>query len=333
MNIKIWDHLSKHQARDAVRLGLQSAVAAAVVYGLMQSMSIPEKFVGVLSAVLVIETSIGESIGNSTDRFLATIVGCLIGISCLYLMPSGYGVIGGLAISMFVMNGISAFKPTWRYGVVAAVALSINPAENPMTVAWDRSIAIGLGVVIGTLAAIVVWPDKSSSRAWRHIKLAQACIADYLEDAVDESISNKHDTDFDTYANRYSTHISAARSLTAQVRFSDNDKLKEALEATDNLNHAVTLIKTISGKTDNVHKDSKDVKDVIATVSETFCEAARKLANSESLKDVSFDKLDKEIKKLSTALDDAGSEDTVEQSAFVFAVTQTRNSLDNLNQI
>ena len=70
----------------------------------------PEKFVGVLSAVLVIEKSVGQSLGSSFDRFAAPIVGCVIGILCLIVAPSGYGTVLGLAVSLFVMNFIAVFR-------------------------------------------------------------------------------------------------------------------------------------------------------------------------------------------------------------------------------
>lgn len=329
-----FDTIPKYKARDAIRLGIQTAIAAATLYAIMEALTLPEKFVGVLSAVLVIETSVGASIGNSGSRFLATISGCVIGLASLYIMPTGYGVIGGLIISMFVMNGISVFKPSWRYGVVAAVALAINQNADNMTVALDRSLAIGLGVVVGTIASVIIWPEKSSTRAWRNLRIATGTIADYLDQAIGESVSEDEDTDFSEFANKYSTHISSARSLAAEIKIADKQKLLDAIDVTEKLYHSVVMIQRISGRTNNVHDGSDDIHGVIDSIRELFCDAAGHIANSKGLDDFSFEKLDDEITKLKDQLGNTQPDDeTFQQNAFVFAVMETRDSLHMLRGI
>ena len=76
---KIPFDVSKEKVRDAFRLALQSSISAVITYSLMQSFGLPEIFVGVLSAVLVVEPSIGNTFNQAQGRIVATIVGSAIG--------------------------------------------------------------------------------------------------------------------------------------------------------------------------------------------------------------------------------------------------------------
>lgn len=85
MQLRLPD-IHQHEIRDAARLAIQSAASAVIIFGLMHSPGLPEVYIGVLSAVLIVEPSIGSTLGQASDRFLATLVGSLIGLVCLLLL-------------------------------------------------------------------------------------------------------------------------------------------------------------------------------------------------------------------------------------------------------
>ncbi|MDF1658793.1 MAG: FUSC family protein [Verrucomicrobiales bacterium] len=177
--------------KKAVRLGIQSSVAAAVLFVVMQYFELPEKFVGVLSAVLVVAPGIGGTLSKAKDRFLSTVVGCIVGSVCLLALPGGYGTAVGLAVSMLLMNLLVGFFPDWRYGIVAAVALALGSDGDVWQTAFDRCFAIGLGVVIGTSASLVVWPEKSSTRADHSLQAAIKALIDYFNLTLDSAVENE----------------------------------------------------------------------------------------------------------------------------------------------
>jgi uncharacterized membrane protein YgaE (UPF0421/DUF939 family) len=104
-------NISNWELRDTARLAIQSACAATVTFLAMQWAGLPEKFVGVLSSVLVVQPSAGNTIGAAWDRILATLIGCIIGIVCLTLLPGGYGTAVALAVAMLAMNAVAGFRP------------------------------------------------------------------------------------------------------------------------------------------------------------------------------------------------------------------------------
>ena len=145
---------SQREMKDAARLAMQSAVAAAATYLAMQVIGMPEKFVGILSAVLVIQPSVGNTMGEAWDRVAATLIGSAIGAACLLLLSGAYATAGALALSMLVINAVAGFRPEWRYGAVAAVALSLGAESDLWQTTQDRALAIGLGALIGIVVFV-----------------------------------------------------------------------------------------------------------------------------------------------------------------------------------
>ncbi|NND88974.1 MAG: hypothetical protein HKM28_06990, partial [Flavobacteriaceae bacterium] len=78
MNLPISFGLSKSSQIDALRLAIQSSVSAIMTYVIMSSFQIPEIFLGILSAVLIVSPSIGDTYHQAKQRILSTIIGCLI---------------------------------------------------------------------------------------------------------------------------------------------------------------------------------------------------------------------------------------------------------------
>lgn len=175
------DSIARADRRDALRLGVQSAVSAAVFFLLMRALGLPEVFVGVLSAVLILSESSDGSIGLGIDRVVATAFGSVVGVICLLALPYGWGTVTALVITMFVINAVSVLRPGWRYGVVAAVALSLGAEANAVEVSLERGQSIVLGVLVGILVSFVVWPERAATRYRRHRDAALRALRDRLE--------------------------------------------------------------------------------------------------------------------------------------------------------
>jgi uncharacterized membrane protein YccC len=163
-----------------------------------------------LSAVLVVQPTVGHTLGASLDRIVATLVGSVLGLLCLLILPGGYGTAVALGLCMFGVNLLAGFFPQWRYGVVAAVALALGSSENILETAMDRALAIGIGAVLGTVVTLVVWPDRAIVRAKRHLRLALHAITDRLDAAVDSASGGAHD-DASQARRRYHKHMENAR--------------------------------------------------------------------------------------------------------------------------
>jgi len=231
--------LDPQKTRDAFRLGLQSAVAAALCFIIFGMIGSDEEFVGVLSAVLIVQPSIGRTVSAGWERLLATLVGSAVGLLCLFLLPNGYGVAIALAIVMFVMNFISGFRANWRYGVVAAVALALADTTGNYDIAKARAIAIGIGILIGIGVSLIVWPESSAKRGFRHRKAALNAAAERFGWAMkDEADSDEEDG----ARRRFHTALSDGREVTRAAKAGDTERLNNTFDAIEELYNSIIVI-------------------------------------------------------------------------------------------
>ncbi|HKJ79887.1 MAG TPA: FUSC family protein, partial [Prolixibacteraceae bacterium] len=103
--------------KDILRLSLRSAIAAVLTYVIISYIKPDQAFLAILSSVFIINYNIGGTLSAAKNRFLATLLGCILGFLAVWLLPSGWGTSVALAVSMLLLNAIAAVKSEWRYGV------------------------------------------------------------------------------------------------------------------------------------------------------------------------------------------------------------------------
>ncbi|MGB3626119.1 MAG: FUSC family protein [Henriciella sp.] len=233
-------NLANQKSRDALRLGIQSAIAAAVTFIAIDAVGTDEKFAGILTAVMIVQPSIGGTTSQGWDRMISTIVGCVIGVACLFLLPSGYGTLAALVFAMFVMNFIAGFRPGWRQGVVAAVALSLSHAEDgSVDVAIARATAIGIGIVAGIIVALIVWPDSAAHRAERHRQAIWQALRDRLAAVM---AFDRDEEGADSARRAYNSALSDAREATRAMHSKKRGAGQKRLNALEELYSSIMLL-------------------------------------------------------------------------------------------
>lgn len=320
--------VSKREAQDAVRLAVQSAAAAAATFLGMQALGLPEKFVGVLSAVLVVQPTVGNTLGEAMNRFIATVVGSLVGVVCLFLLPGGYGTALALAVSMLVMNAIAGIRPEWRYGVVAAVALSLGSEANALEAAQERGVAIGGGALIGALASIVVWPDSATKRARRHLETALRAASARLDDAIDGAQGKKSERGQEE-RRRYHSNIESARRAAEEIRFDDGEEIRTRIENAEKLYNSVLILNRVAEETDDAADGGNGYRDQVEEIRSLCCKVAEGLAEGDAEQDGRLDEIDDALATVRDAASDTSADpaEHVLKNALVFGLGEVRDSL------
>ncbi|NTZ41990.1 hypothetical protein G7A66_02550 [Altererythrobacter sp. SALINAS58] len=322
--------ISKGELRDATRLAFQSALAAAIMFSLMKATGMPERFIGVLSAVMVIQPTAGAAMSEAKDRFVSTVVGAAIGFACLTLMPSGYGTAAALALSMLAINFVAGFKSEWRYGTVAAVALALGSDSDVMQTAIDRSLAIGVGVVIGTLVSLIVWRESSEKRAMRHLRRAMNALADYVDQAIDR-VGDKDKSDKDARRN-YDENISAARDASSSIHMNDSAFYDDQIDNVDQIWGAARFINRIGKEDDSF---GEELIDKIDAIKKNSCKVLTALGNEESPESGTLNEIDKDVKEArAVALggEGEGNFHHAAKGALIFTLGQLADALRDLTE-
>ena len=169
--------LDKHKAdlRHAVRL----AAAAAVSFALATAFRLPQGYWAVITATVVVQTSIGATLGASRDRLIGTGAGALVGAFAAWARPqTHWGEAAALGLSVGGLSLAAALRPSLKIAPVTAVIMIVGSAASRtgfVEAAGLRVVEIALGGVIGVLVALFVFPARARDAVSAN---AQAALAD-----------------------------------------------------------------------------------------------------------------------------------------------------------
>lgn len=316
-------------------MALQSSIAAAITFTVVKYFDSDEIFLAILSAVLVVERSIGNTINHAKGRVLATVVGSGIGFAFVTIIPTGYATIISLVVTMFVMNAIASFKPSWRYGVVASVAISLGAESDALQISLDRLLNIGIGITIGLIVTAVIWPEKASDRARKHLRSALNIASNRFEIAFKNTRTDKKE-DATKVANNFHSSLGNAKNAAGSIRFGKKNKINNLIDATEKLYNSILIIHRVSDSKDTTLLDDGDesVKNA-EDFNQQTCEIIKTIVNNDRVEDEkmeTFKSLVRKIKKNINDLDEDKNQ-TVFRNAFIFGIEEIQESLFILEDI
>ncbi|WP_162146135.1 FUSC family protein [Inquilinus limosus] len=147
-----------------LRQAVRGAVAAVAAYALAEAFGLPKGYWSVLTAVIVMQATLGATLSATIDRLLGTMLGAAFGV--VGAVASGPSALRTGAVLLLVMLAtvyIAARRPSLRLGsVTAAIVMLSDPSHaDPLGAAFQRVAEIGLGAVVGVLAALLILPARA----------------------------------------------------------------------------------------------------------------------------------------------------------------------------
>src|SRR5215213_10333101 len=120
------DRLTRYQLE--ARLTLRMSAAALISYALARLFGLTGDYWSVLTAVIVMQASVGGSLKAMVDRFLGTIGGAAWGAMVTSSLPHADALSTGiaLAVALVPLAGLVALNPTLRVAPVTAVIVLLG---------------------------------------------------------------------------------------------------------------------------------------------------------------------------------------------------------------
>jgi uncharacterized membrane protein YccC len=150
------------------RLALRITVAGLLAYVLCQLFGLAQSYQAVLTAVIVMQGTVGASLKAVTERFFGSLGGALWAIAIIFTIQSLHPLhtVVVIIIVLVPMALLAAFKPTFRAAPNTAVILMLAPASinGPLAPAIQRMFGIGLGSLAAFIVALLVLPLKVDGR-------------------------------------------------------------------------------------------------------------------------------------------------------------------------
>jgi uncharacterized membrane protein YccC len=168
-----------------LRLAVRVTTAAVLAFALAKLLGFAHGYWAVITAIIVMQTSVGGSMKAAVDRLLGTMAGALYGAAVALLVP--HGTTAELATAMVAailpLALLSAIKPNFKVAPVTAfivlVPLSGVPAP-PFTYALERILEISIGSVVGLATALLVLPARAHHNLARLAARAAELNADLM---------------------------------------------------------------------------------------------------------------------------------------------------------
>src|SRR5229473_155096 len=173
------------QYRPEAGLTLRMSAAGLITFAIAHLLGLTQIYWAVLTAVIVMQASIGGSLKAMIDRFIGTIGGAGWGVVVTLALPHQSMLSTGvaLAIALVPLAAVVAFRPGYRIAPVTAVIvlLAYTNQTGVVEAALDRVLEIGLGSVVALAVALLVAPARAQDLLCAAGRDALALMADQIE--------------------------------------------------------------------------------------------------------------------------------------------------------
>jgi uncharacterized membrane protein YccC len=172
MNASLAAWLRQNQARFA--FSLRMLLAGVFSYLLGEALGLTQSYWAVLSAVIVIQGSVGGSFTAGVNRLVGTMGGAAWGAAVAAFVPHplSSSMVLALVIAVAPLAVITAFRPAYRVAPITAIIVLMGSSlqqADPIDSALSRVAEIGLGSAVAIAVALLVLPARA------HRLLSQSC--------------------------------------------------------------------------------------------------------------------------------------------------------------
>jgi uncharacterized membrane protein YccC len=236
------DRIARNR-RDMLRVGLQTAVAAALTYATMRAFGRTENLSwAVIAALFTVGLSVDASLVSGLGRIAGAFLGVGVGLLVVWGVPAP--LIVGLALASALANMIATLWPSFNYTAVTAAVVALDPVPDAGD-AMQRAGAIMAGSLIGAAVTLTVWPSFGRRRAAEALRSAlatcEALLARVLEDVRHTDRAERDAMHARFLADLETVHGHLAETYIAP-RLPSGVPLREAAAAVESLWHTIVIL-------------------------------------------------------------------------------------------
>jgi uncharacterized membrane protein YccC len=232
----------RHKRRDLLRVGLQTGLATALIYGLMQWQAPENMSWAIIAGLFTIGLSADATYYSARGRIIGAMLGIALGLTAAWGIP-GPALIG-LMLAVMAANMVATLWPSLRYAAVTAAIVALAPtpaAEN----AAQKGTAIVVGTLIAAGTSFIAWPTFGRRRVIQELHCALVDCRDLLK-IIAEDVTAETREARDTVHVRFLRHLETCHSQIATTRFHPalpgGAKLRDATTAVEKLWHAIGVL-------------------------------------------------------------------------------------------
>lgn len=157
---------------DDVRYGLQLSASVAIAYLIPWALNLPEGFWAVMSALIVMRSRTGSTLGEGWGRFKGTLAGTLGGLFGVWLFTLGMlttsVTLGVIAVMAFIAGIVPALRSA---PITALIILSSGSiaGQSAWQVAGLRIVEIAIGIGVSLAVTLLTTGSRSAAHFDRSV--------------------------------------------------------------------------------------------------------------------------------------------------------------------
>jgi uncharacterized membrane protein YccC len=174
-----------------LKLALRVTIAGILAYAVTRFFDMPQGYWAVITAVVVMQASVGGSLKAAIERFSGTLAGAIYGGVIAAFVPHNSAATLGISIivALFPLALLAAVKPAFRVAPITSLIMLLPPtgqAIGPLASAIDRVLEITLGNIVGVLVAVFVLPARAHTLMTEAAAKVVSLNADLVTVFIDE---------------------------------------------------------------------------------------------------------------------------------------------------
>jgi len=160
----IADRIGARQAE--TKLALRVTIAGALAFAITKVFNLPQGYWAAITAVVIMQASVGGSLKAAVERFMGTLAGAAYGGVIAAFVPhdSPAGTAAAMILALFPLALLAAINPSFRVAPVTSLIMLLPPsgqAIGPLAAAIDRVLEITLGNIVGVVVSLFVLPARA----------------------------------------------------------------------------------------------------------------------------------------------------------------------------
>lgn len=158
-------------------------LAAFLSYALGEALGLAQSYWAVLSAVIVMQGSVGGSLKAGVNRLIGTVGGAIWGSFVSIAIPhdTTAALAAALVAAIAPLAVATGFRPDYRVAPITAIIVLMSTAASktdPLIPALSRVLEIGLGSAIAIAVALFILPARAHRLLARSAGAAVSAMAD-----------------------------------------------------------------------------------------------------------------------------------------------------------
>ena len=224
---------------------------------------------------------------------------------------------------------ISNYKKSWKYGLVATIAIALGSQNDVIDTSVLRLTAISIGSGFGILISFIVWPSKAEKRAENYLKKALVAVSERFELAM-ENTRIEGTKPANKIIKSYHKNIQFASEIKAVVKFTKVDDLSKKIKWTKELYNSIVILDRISIKSsENISDGSSNITKDIEAIKEQTSKIIKALAKDLNVDDEELKALSEKIKSVDENINLSSDNKNIQtlRYALLFAIKEIESNL------